>query len=664
MPTMNNSASASSLAIPNLPGYQAPGASKGKPKKNTFKIVHGVMVENPPTKGMGKSQSDTSLWSANSLDSNNDSLGTSMNASSRFSKSNKVAVPTMVRNEKMVLNFSAYFKEAVNESAVESFRVRRCTVYYYLEDDTIQVIEHRQENSGIPQGTFLKRHAVLKDKNTETFFGVGDFRIGDYLQFYGRCYQLVDCNPSTRRYLEEVLERDYEPPVDIPEDFHGTKRTAQMARETGKDGSVSRNVRKSPMKRFMEASLGNTVRNDGRSGFENHDRMVLRFNCVWKDPALFGEEHEYKLLYYLSDDTMEVLEVPTANSGRDPFPKLLARCKLTKNYVGLNDSDNGRGVEEDDGVDVHYYWPDLVIGEVVNIYKRDVRILDADAFTRDFYISKNRPLADAVKVAKEAPKKYVNPVPKFMPNSCASFGSEEDSLASCQSLVAKPPRSETWTKMYQREKVLRFKASLNSSKPTDEGREFIICYFMNDNTLQVQEPPKKNTGVMGGKFLQRKKYKHPTEDRHYSYGDFFAGAKVQLAGHKLHIDDVDEHTLHHMEENTEQFPFADIGMVMRVMRKKLQSMSITSRKGGGLVRDKFEEIDSDRTGSLDKAELHQLLRTFFDEKQLPDQAIITVMRHFDSNGDGHVTFNEFFETIMTADDIREMTTSTEKMSLV
>jgi hypothetical protein len=40
------------------------------------------------------------------------------------------------------------------------------------------------------------------------------------------------------------------------------------------------------------------------------------------------------------------------------------------------------------------------------------------------------------------------------------------------------------------------------------------------------------------------------------------------------------------------------------------------------------------------------------------------MRHFDSNGDGHVTFNEFFETIMTADDIREMTTSTEKMSLV
>jgi len=419
------------------------------------------------------------------------------------------------------------------------------------------------------------------------------------------------------------------------------------------------------MKRFMEASLGNTVRNTGRSGFEKHDRMVLRFNCVWKDPAQFGEEHEYKLHYHLSDDTIEVLEVPSANSGRDPFPKLLARCKLAKDYVGLSASDNGRGVEDDDEGDMYYLWTDIGIGESISIYNRDILILDADKFTRDFYAAKGKPLGEAVERKKEEAKKYVNPVPKFIPNSCASFGSEEDSLMSCQSLVAKPPRCETWTKMYQREKVLRFKASLCSELPTDQGREFIICYFMNNNTLQVQEPPKKNTGVMGGKFLQRKKYKHPEEDRSYTYSDFYAGARVTLAGHKLHIDDVDEHTLHHMEEHTDQFPYADIGMVMRTMRKKLQSMSIASRKGGGLVRDKFEEIDKDNTGSLDKAELHRLLRNLdFTEEELPDQAIITVMRHFDHNGDGHVTFNEFYETIMTADDIRSHTVTTEKLSAV
>jgi hypothetical protein len=34
--------------------------------------------------------------------------------------------------------------------------------------------------------------------------------------------------------------------------------------------------------------------------------------------------------YYLADDTVEVVEVHRRNSGRDPFPCLLRRCKLPK----------------------------------------------------------------------------------------------------------------------------------------------------------------------------------------------------------------------------------------------------------------------------------------------------------------------------------------------
>ena len=53
-----------------------------------------------------------------------------------------------------VLRFYAYFQEAVHERAEEQFRVRRCTIYFYLEDDTIQVNESQQVNSGIPQGKY------------------------------------------------------------------------------------------------------------------------------------------------------------------------------------------------------------------------------------------------------------------------------------------------------------------------------------------------------------------------------------------------------------------------------------------------------------------------------------------------------------------------------
>ena len=53
-----------------------------------------------------------------------------------------------------VLRFNGYFKQTVHESANEYFRVRPVDLFYYLEDDSIAVIEPHVENSGMPQGKF------------------------------------------------------------------------------------------------------------------------------------------------------------------------------------------------------------------------------------------------------------------------------------------------------------------------------------------------------------------------------------------------------------------------------------------------------------------------------------------------------------------------------
>ena len=42
------------------------------------------------------------------------------------------------------------------ESPVENWRLRKVVVYFYLNDGTIYVYEPKVENSGIPQGVFLK----------------------------------------------------------------------------------------------------------------------------------------------------------------------------------------------------------------------------------------------------------------------------------------------------------------------------------------------------------------------------------------------------------------------------------------------------------------------------------------------------------------------------
>lgn len=38
------------------------------------------------------------------------------------------------------------------EARDETYRIRKCKIYFHLEDDTIQVVEPEHKNSGIPQG--------------------------------------------------------------------------------------------------------------------------------------------------------------------------------------------------------------------------------------------------------------------------------------------------------------------------------------------------------------------------------------------------------------------------------------------------------------------------------------------------------------------------------
>lgn len=38
---------------------------------------------------------------------------------------------------------------------------------------------------------------------------------------------------------------------------------------------------------------------------------------------------------------------------------------------------------------------------------------------------------------------------------------------------------------------------------------FIISYFLSDDTVLVFEPPQRNSGILGGKFLERGRIKKP-----------------------------------------------------------------------------------------------------------------------------------------------------------
>ena len=59
--------------------------------------------------------------------------------------------------------FNAYFKQTLSESDKEYYRVRPVKIYYYLEDDSVSIVEPIVENSGIPQGKLIKRQRLPKN---------------------------------------------------------------------------------------------------------------------------------------------------------------------------------------------------------------------------------------------------------------------------------------------------------------------------------------------------------------------------------------------------------------------------------------------------------------------------------------------------------------------
>ncbi len=79
------------------------------------------------------------------------------------------------------------------------------------------------------------------------------------------------------------------------------------------------------------------------------------------------------------------------------------------------------------------------------------------------------------------------------------WGGEEDSKSSSQSLMPKPAKGD-FAKFIAKDAhgldshVLRFLAKFAQPKPLDVDREFIIAYFLADDTISVYEPSKRNTG--------------------------------------------------------------------------------------------------------------------------------------------------------------------------
>ena len=92
-------------------------------------------------------------------------------------------------------------QESVSESAEENSRYRHVYIMYFMEDGTLGINEPKVENSGLPQGNFLKRQKVEKEDGT--YIGPDDFQIGSEVTICGHTFHICGCDRFTRWFFEE-----------------------------------------------------------------------------------------------------------------------------------------------------------------------------------------------------------------------------------------------------------------------------------------------------------------------------------------------------------------------------------------------------------------------------------------------------------------------------
>ena len=150
------------------------------------------------------------------------------------------------------------------------------------------------------------------------------------------------------------------------------------------------------------------------------------------------------------------------------------------------------------------------------------------------------------------------------------FGTEEDSLQSCVSLIPQPPRPSPAkhlpTQTGLERGLLRFVARLDTQAPEDVDRRFIISYHLADDTVSIFEQRQRNSGQAGGKFMERGKVKTVDGTRYLDGHDFVVGGSVKVRGFTFVLLDADEFAFNFMYDK--KFPESVPGKIIAKLRQQ------------------------------------------------------------------------------------------------
>ncbi|KAL6444614.1 hypothetical protein ACFW04_002016 [Cataglyphis niger] len=478
-------------------------------------------------------------------------------------------------------------------------------------------------------GILVRRQRIpIPDQVKYRYYDILDLNIGKEPEIYGRVYKIVDCDKFTRHFLNR-LGIPVPDPINIPKDPYSEVRKAEV-------------FPKKPSR--MVDTLGN---------FLKYDKKVLRFYGYWDDTeSLHGIVHDLELHYYLSDNTMEIKENLALNSGQDSGLMLVKRMKIPKFYTGLQPigtedpftilnvlgEDIRQGYYMVDSLNTgkistdYYKDNELNIGSTINVFGRKIVIIDMDDFTKEYY-RKKYGLDDFTPLTKPHKRdELYQPIERIIP-PYNGFGSYEDSLGNCFTMIPKPPKTDFIKFLYHDKQgfnshVLRFRAKMISKIPADEDRQFIIRVFLMDDAISIFELGKRNTGFLRSLFQKRMPVMLPDQDiftskkpEYYKPQDFYIGAHINLNNFHFEITSADIYALRYMELHCDKFPKANKKLILEKLREGLQPVYKE------FIQTYTPKDTKNDIRILEYEKLKEALRLYMKDK-ITEHEIITIARFY------------------------------------
>ena len=568
------------VKLPNLPGMRFEDPEKTNfSKKQNFVMSGNTMLENynPHTMNLQEEKLINTLKST--MGPKVEELMSSLNINRINCKENfEGEIPEEQAISPNVLLFKGFFEEKVDQSTIEKQMVRKVVIRYYLDDNTIEILEPVIRNSGIPQGKFLKRQKVPKDLDYREFVSFLDFRLGERITIFKKNIMINDCSQFTRQFYDSIDKpqgESFSPEKDEFEEFMERKNRKNDDPKLGE------------YKEYTEVRLGGGNFNKGLEKYLKNDGKTLLFDVVWDDRSFAGELNFYKLQFFLSDDKIEIKELHENNNGKTPFPLFLRRS-----YLPIKSNINHVPGMLTKACD-YYQAKDLICGQTINIYNREFLLIGCSDFTREYFMNEfgieQKPV-EGYSRHKTNKKRTEMPPP---PHN--GFGSEEDSLVNCYQLVPKPPKLDM-AKIFLFDKVVfRFACRFIKEKIEPSVKKLGVTFYCADDTLMANLITAKNSGIIGGKFAERRRYKSESTGTYFTPSEFYVGAIFHVNKVPLQIIKTDEFTLNYMESRPDMFKGHTRKEVAERLRNQIGSVGLSAiedslSKGKMSVEDLLERL--------------------------------------------------------------------------